>query len=279
MVSGGKEGILYVVKRSNMGKLNTESNNNQIVQSFVLNDVPNNIHGSPAYYKGPNSEYIYVWAEYDYLRAFQLDRGAGKFVLPNSTHSTMKAPDGMPGGMVSISCNGTLPGTGIIWATHPFSGNANIETRPGILRAFDALDLTKELWNTKENLARDDFGNFAKFCYPTIANGRVYLPTFSNQVAVYGLLDVSANQIETNEDVRVRLLPVPASNYFDIMFGVDLKEVEISILDIHCKLVLRQFENASNTVRVHLGDLPNGVYFVTISNEEIHAVKRITVVK
>jgi hypothetical protein len=36
--------------------------------------------------------------------------------------------------------------------------------------------------------ARDGAGLYAKFAPPTIANGRVYLPTFSNKVIVYGLL-------------------------------------------------------------------------------------------
>src|SRR5207302_4290180 len=58
----------------------------------------------------------------------------------------------------------------------------------GILDAFDASNVAIELWNNKQNAARDDFGNFAKFCPPTIANGKVYLATFSNQVIVYGLL-------------------------------------------------------------------------------------------
>ena len=38
------------------------------------------------------------------------------------------------------------------------------------------------------NSARDNFGNFAKFVPPLVVNGRVYVATFSNQVAVYGLL-------------------------------------------------------------------------------------------
>jgi hypothetical protein len=36
--------------------------------------------------------------------------------------------------------------------------------------------------------ARDGFGNFAKFVPPLVVNGRVYVATWSNQVAVYGLL-------------------------------------------------------------------------------------------
>jgi hypothetical protein len=38
------------------------------------------------------------------------------------------------------------------------------------------------------NAARDSFGTFAKFAPPLIANGKVYVATWSNQLAVYGLL-------------------------------------------------------------------------------------------
>jgi uncharacterized protein (TIGR03437 family) len=35
---------------------------------------------------------------------------------------------------------------------------------------------------------RDRLGRFAKFVAPTVVNGRVYVPTFSNQLVVYGVL-------------------------------------------------------------------------------------------
>ncbi len=54
------------------------------------------------------------------------------------------------------------------------------------LRAFDANDVTKELWNSGQNSA-DNPGYYAKFSSPTVANGHVYLATFSKQVVVYGL--------------------------------------------------------------------------------------------
>jgi len=57
---------------------------------------------------------------------------------------------------------------------------------PGILRAFDASNVTKELWNNNQS-PNDNAGKYAKFSSPTIANGHVYLPTFSNQVVVYGI--------------------------------------------------------------------------------------------
>jgi hypothetical protein len=33
----------------------------------------------------------------------------------------------------------------------------------------------------------DQFGNLAKFAIPVVANGKVYVATFSDQLAVYGL--------------------------------------------------------------------------------------------
>ena len=62
-------------------------------------------------------------------------------------------------------------------------------TRPrkGALYAYDAADVSKaSLWNSTLD-AKDDVGNFAKFSPPTVANGKVYLATFSGKLQVYGL--------------------------------------------------------------------------------------------
>jgi uncharacterized protein (TIGR03437 family) len=48
------------------------------------------------------------------------------------------------------------------------------------------MDLTQELWNSALQPG-DSVGAFAKFATPLVANGRVYVPTFSNQLAIYGL--------------------------------------------------------------------------------------------
>jgi hypothetical protein len=91
----------------------------------------------------------------------------------------------MPGGQLWVSANGAT--NGIVWATHAFSGDANHTVQPGVLRVFDAIT-GAEIYNTKQNAARDDFGNFAKNPSPVVSSGRVYVPTFSNKLAVYGLL-------------------------------------------------------------------------------------------
>lgn len=88
--------------------------------------------------------------------------------------------------MISVSSNGSVAGSGVVWAAHAATGDAEHDVSPGILRAFDANDVTKELWNNNQNAA-DNAGKYAKFSPPTIANGHVYLSTFSNQVVVYGI--------------------------------------------------------------------------------------------
>ena len=190
-ISGSKEGNLYLVNRDQMGGLSFDYIDDNIVQWFLVTD-PNkavyNIHGGPVWWQGPAGSYLYIWGEADYLRQYQFDTTNSVFLLPNLAQSPAPAPMGMPGGILSVTANGTNSGSGIVWATHQYTGDANQEVRPGILHAYDASDVSRELWNSEQNSARDSVGKFAKFVPPTVANGKVYLATFSGRVNVYGLL-------------------------------------------------------------------------------------------
>ena len=95
----------------------------------------------------------------------------------------------MPGGVLAVSANGKQAETGIVWASHSLNSDANHVVSSGILRAFRATNISEELWNSEQAKARDAVGKFAKFCPPVIANGKVYLATFSNRLNIYGLLD------------------------------------------------------------------------------------------
>ena len=184
IVGGSKTGWLYVVKTSAMGQFNATSNR-QIVQSFQASN--GHIHGSPIFYDHPQvGPTVYFWGENDKCKAFHLD-GDHLDTTPQS-ESTMPVPTGMPGGILSLSADGKKPGTAILWATRALDQNANWNTVPGEVQAFDASDLSHELWNSTLNEARDSVGNFAKFNPPTIANGKVYVASFSRQLVVYGLL-------------------------------------------------------------------------------------------
>ena len=94
---------------------------------------------------------------------------------------------------MSISADGSKAGTGILWANLPFFGDANQEVVNGVLRAFDAADVGKELWNSHDD-PDDDFGKLSKNAPPTIANGRVYVSTFAGAVCAYGLRAPKAGQ-------------------------------------------------------------------------------------
>jgi len=59
---------------------------------------------------------------------------------------------------------------------------------PGTLRAFRASDVSAEIYNSDMNNGRDALGDFTKFAPPVVANGKVYVPTQSKAVTVYGLL-------------------------------------------------------------------------------------------
>ena len=91
---------------------------------------------------------------------------------------------GTPGDTITLSTNGDEPGSSILWGSQ-VSAEC---THCGVLRAWDATDLSKQLWNSDMNVARDSYGVVAKFNPPTVANGKVYVGTFSNRLDVYGLL-------------------------------------------------------------------------------------------
>jgi hypothetical protein len=181
--TGCKDGNIYLLNKDNMGGFTVASNQ---VQQIITLSSSSNMHCQPAYYKGATNEFAYIWPENDQLRAFPFNRGNNTFNINNELISTVSGPTGQNGAMLSVSSNGSTAGTGILWASYASSGDAEHTVSPGILRAFDANDITKELWSN-EQTAADNAGYYAKFAAPTIVNGHVYLPTFSNQVVVYGL--------------------------------------------------------------------------------------------
>src|SRR6266850_2197831 len=190
VVGGGKQGWLYLLDRNHMGNLQLKNAVAPALQEFKASDhwtltwlswlFPSfgyhHIHGSPVYWKSSErGPLVYVWPEQTRLKVYQYDPITHFKKKPVARGP--KAPKGMPGGFLSISANGDHDG--ILWTTSPLSEDALTDTVPGVLRAFDAITL-KQLWSTDKNTSRDPF-NFAKNCPPTVANGKVYLATFSDK--------------------------------------------------------------------------------------------------
>lgn len=124
---------------------------------------------------------LWVWRPVENLAQTHFD-------VKHGIKSKCVAPRGMPGVILSLSAYGDR--NGILWAALPLKDDAWVTVVRGVLRAFDATTLT-ELWSTDQYEPDDDF-NYAKFCPPTIANGKVYLPTFSDRLNVYGPLPPAA---------------------------------------------------------------------------------------
>jgi hypothetical protein len=184
--SGGKQGVVYLVNRDSMGGLSFGAKDTNIVQNFQV--TPDEVHGGPIWWDGPDGSFSYIWPSSVNLQQYEFDWGGQIFVLPAYAQGRVMAPFGQPGGILALSADRTNADTGIVWASHQLTGDANQSVRPGILRAYNAQNVEQELWNSEQIRSRDSAGNFAKFVPPTVANGKVYLATFSRRVDVYGLL-------------------------------------------------------------------------------------------
>ncbi len=94
-----------------------------------------------------------------------------------------RVPGGMTGGMCSGSSNGTDATSYILVCTVPY-GDANLAVSAGRMLVYDPIHLDntghiKKLWDSA------DWGmnfKFNKFLPPTIANGRVFYPTYDGRV-------------------------------------------------------------------------------------------------
>lgn len=176
LVGGGKEGVLYVVKRDNLGQ--TAEGNPSAAQTFHVGHFG---IFNLAYWNRPGGPLLYAQTFGAPVRAYALKDG--QFDTTPASESANSA--GLPFEGMTVTSNQDDPETAILWTTTTPGGNV-ARPWPGTLHAFDAGDLSQELWNS-DMAEGDALPSFAKFVSPTVANGRVYVPTFSNQVAVYGL--------------------------------------------------------------------------------------------
>ena len=190
-VTGSKEGKIYVVDRNNMGGYSDSSNN--VLQSINLG-ASAHMHTALTYYKGTANEFVYTWPENSLLKAFPVDRAAGKLDSSGVAISGIQGPIGNSGSVMSVTSNGAVDSTAILWVSHSNNCDANQAQCPGILRAISAGNVTRELWNSNM-VASDNVGMYAKFVCPTVANGKVYLPSDSDSLLVYGLTGLAPDTV------------------------------------------------------------------------------------
>ena len=191
ITGSGKQSLFYVMHTGSLG--HEQTGNLQIVQS--LNNNGGEVKGGPVYWNrsGSVGPWMYVWSNgCDKAKAYHFN--GTTFDTNVVSESTISSPCGASGGVLTLSANGSMAGTGILWASMPLADDGDHGVHQGVLRALNADDLTQELWDSNLNPTRDNSGNWPKYSAPTVVNGRVYMASFpadgisSTALNVYGIL-------------------------------------------------------------------------------------------
>jgi hypothetical protein len=164
-VGAGKDQIVYLVDRDSMGHFNATADRVYEKDTWAIGGME---FGAPAYF----AHSVYYGAYKDEVRAFSFVNAT----LPRLPSSQTSQKFDYPGTTPSVSANANA--NGIVWTVQ--------NSVPAVLHAYAASDLCKELFNSNQAGARDQFEN-NKFITPMIANGKVYVGTKTG-VAVFGLL-------------------------------------------------------------------------------------------
>jgi PKD repeat protein len=168
MVGCGKEGKIYLLDRDNLGKFNSASD------SQIIQELPGAVGGtwsSGAYF----NNLIFYQGQNDVMKSFRLANG----LLGTTPASQSTTSFTFPGATPVISANGTNNAIAWVIQSDGYPGG------PGILHAYNAYNLSQELYNSSMTGSRDVPGGAIKFTLPTVANGKVYVGA-AGQLSVFG---------------------------------------------------------------------------------------------
>lgn len=220
LVAGaGKDGILYVMHQTKMGKTvpadfaNPAANYAKLAappewltyynpatsptpQNFAdLNQIYGNRthheHSTPVVFESANhGTMLFIAGENGNLRAWTVNpNGVAKYLGCGAEVSSAEAPvppGGMPGMMLSLSANGR--DNAIVWACVPL-GDANKRVTQGYVAAYDATNLTTygDGSGAVRLLWKSPVYTYNKFNVAVVSGGKLYVPTYDGKVDVYGL--------------------------------------------------------------------------------------------
>jgi hypothetical protein len=184
LLTGGKDGLVYLVNRDNLGGVGGE------IQKERLFGSPEGQYGAfikttPAYFENDKGEQFIFVTGNEKAQSGTQGVVALKLGLDAKKRSRFQAvwsagrPLYQPGTAV-VSSNGHSDA--IVWVIES-NKNDDDAGPPGVLHAYDAAT-GRELYRSNQRERRDALGDARKFSAPTVANGRVYCGT--DGVVAYG---------------------------------------------------------------------------------------------
>jgi Bacterial Ig-like domain (group 2) len=168
----GKEGRIYLLDRDNLGGYGAGADSGAVQE--LIGQINSNNLSTPGFWQG----HLYYASEFDTLKMFTLQNGT----ISGSAVSASKTTFGYAGATPSISANGSS--SGVVWVVNTSALTAN---GPAQLFAYDATDVSHELYDSSQAGSRDTLGPAVKFTVPTVWSGKVYVGT-ATELDVLGVL-------------------------------------------------------------------------------------------
>jgi hypothetical protein len=175
LIGADKAGDLYVIDGNLMGHV-SGGHKYSAGTGYIYNF---------AVWSRPSGAIVYVQPKGGPVESYTVSQDQS--LLAPLSYRTVETSSSRLG--LTLSANGPDDASGILWLMTAGRDGS------GTLHAFAASNLSTELWNSDMKRGQlDALGAHAKFVSPTVVNGRVYAPTFSNAVMVYGLLSDAYHQ-------------------------------------------------------------------------------------
>jgi outer membrane protein assembly factor BamB len=176
LVAAGKEGMIYVLDRDNMGMYSPNDSNAlqelPVIAGVTGTTTSDILFSSPAYWNGT----VYFAPDYDTPTAFPVSSGVLGNPLPSPGYNSAHSP--------SVSANGNS--NGVLW----FISGPGSSTHPQLV-AMDAVSLGLLYTTIQAPNSRDALPAVGHFVTQTVTNGKVYVAT-RGSLEAYGLLNVAS---------------------------------------------------------------------------------------
>lgn len=171
-VMQGKDGILTLLNRDNLGGYVAGGPDNALAELTL-----GSVWGGPAYWQDASGN-AYVLTTGGPL--YEVKVSSGTLAAVSQTSAYFPSDNGN-GSTPSVSSKGGVAGSAVVWIVQR---PQNVQTDTMYLYAYDAANLGNQVF--QGSLGMWPQSDLNPTLVPTIANGKVYVPT-ANSIAVFGL--------------------------------------------------------------------------------------------